>query len=99
MEKIFKLFSFIGWLLIILSTVLGFLIIANIINEKIILIEMIFIPIGIGFLLLIPLSYLEADGMRNKFGHINYRHLSYVGKNLFFGLISIFVYFLMHYGK
>jgi nicotinamide riboside transporter PnuC len=96
-ERLFRLLNRSGWLLIIISSILGFLIISNIVSKEIISIEMIFIPIGIGFLLLIPWSYFEADEMRKKFGQTNYRYLSYVGKNLFFGLISLFVYFLMHY--
>jgi hypothetical protein len=91
----FKLFSRFGWLVIIVSSLLGLLIISNIISDIMIPIEIIFIPIGIGFLFLVPWSYIEADKMRKQMGQISYTYLSYVGKYLFFGLISLFVFFLM----
>jgi hypothetical protein len=93
------LFFKIGWIIITISFILGFCLAYDIIIVPFLQIEIVLIPIGCGFLLLVPWSYLEADKIRKECGRINFRYLSYCGKNIFFGIIFIVVFFIIHYYK
>jgi hypothetical protein len=53
----------------------------------------IFIPLGCGFLLLVPWSYIEADERREKRGEIDPIFISHCGKFLFLGVFYIYMFF------
>ncbi|MDR1179452.1 MAG: hypothetical protein LBK44_03010 [Spirochaetales bacterium] len=91
---VLKIFYRIGWLLIIGFSFLGIPVFSKTLYIPFLPIGFIFLPIGIGFFLITPWLYKEADERRKERGEISYAGISSCAKSLLMGFIFIFVFFL-----
>jgi hypothetical protein len=88
-KLIFKALNIAGWILISISITVFLISYYKIYPKFDVKIEYLLLPLGIGFIFLFPLAYLESDQIRDSRGGGNYTYLSYSGKYLIFGIVCI----------